>query len=186
MNNFSYILSVEPTPNENSYKFTINHDFAGDIMWEGDSLESVSESELAENIWQIGNIDQVFFHSTIVVVHKAKVAEWDALIPSICQKINQHFQELRPLFKENNDTTNPAGTQDERLDLLRQLISDYIQPGLMSHGGFVRLVGLQENTLKLSMHGACNGCSSADVTLENGIKRLINFYYPEMQVELVK
>lgn len=176
MSDFSYVISYEPTANERSYKFTINHDFAGDAMWECDSEESAFESPLAASIWSVNQIDKVFFDGNLIMIHKTENGVWLDLIQPIINAIDAHFRSLRPLFS--------AEESDERIDVLRQIIADYIQPGLISHGGFVKLVNFEGDNLTLSMHGACNGCSSADLTLEFGIKRLINFYYPEINVEL--
>jgi Fe/S biogenesis protein NfuA len=52
-----------------------------------------------------------------------------------------------------------------------------INPGLASHGGTVNLVGMVEeegkNIAILQFGGGCQGCSSVDLTLKDGVERTL-------------
>jgi Fe/S biogenesis protein NfuA len=63
---------------------------------------------------------------------------------------------------------------------VQELIDTMINPAVAGHGGFVELVDVQENRVYLQMGGGCQGCGAADVTLKQGIERLIKDELPEV------
>jgi Fe/S biogenesis protein NfuA len=63
---------------------------------------------------------------------------------------------------------------------VQELIDTMINPAVAGHGGFVELVDVQENRVYLQMGGGCQGCGAADVTLKQGIERLIKDEIPEV------
>ncbi|MBI4380409.1 MAG: NifU family protein [candidate division NC10 bacterium] len=71
----------------------------------------------------------------------------------------------------------------EDLDLkerVQHLLDTSINPGVAGHGGFVRLMDVQDNVVYLQMGGGCQGCGMADVTLKAGIETLIKEEIPEV------
>jgi len=63
---------------------------------------------------------------------------------------------------------------------VQHLLDTSINPGVAGHGGFVRLVDVQDNVVYLQMGGGCQGCGMADVTLKAGIESLIKEEIPEV------
>ena len=71
----------------------------------------------------------------------------------------------------------------EDLDLkerVQHLLDTSINPGVAGHGGFVRLMDVQDNVVYLQMGGGCQGCGMADVTLKQGIETMIREELPEV------
>ena len=63
-----------------------------------------------------------------------------------------------------------------------QEIIDAIRPSLQSHGGDIELVGTDEdNTVRVRLQGACNGCPGAAMTLKLGVERLLKERVPEVK-----
>jgi len=63
---------------------------------------------------------------------------------------------------------------------VQHLLDTSINPGVAGHGGFVRLMDVQDNVVYLQMGGGCQGCGMADVTLKAGIESLIKEEIPEV------
>jgi len=63
---------------------------------------------------------------------------------------------------------------------VRQVI-DNVRPYMQSHGGDVELVEVQQDTVYLRLHGACNGCSMSAVTLREGVEEALRESVPEIQ-----
>src|SRR5262247_2542297 len=63
---------------------------------------------------------------------------------------------------------------------VQELIDSMINPAVAGHGGFVELVDVQDNRVYLQMGGGCQGCGAADITLKQGIERLIKEEIPEV------
>jgi len=57
-----------------------------------------------------------------------------------------------------------------------------IRASLQSHGGDVELVGIdQDNTVKVRLQGACQGCPGATMTMKMGIERILREKVPEIK-----
>ena len=69
---------------------------------------------------------------------------------------------------------------DDLKTRVQELIESMINPAVAGHGGFVELVDVQDNRVYLQMGGGCQGCGAADVTLKQGIERLIKEEIPEV------
>ena len=69
---------------------------------------------------------------------------------------------------------------DDLKTRVQELIDSTINPAVAGHGGFVELVDVQDNRVYLQMGGGCQGCGAADVTLKQGLERLIKEEIPEI------
>ncbi|OHB78239.1 MAG: hypothetical protein A2Z25_00010 [Planctomycetes bacterium RBG_16_55_9] len=57
-----------------------------------------------------------------------------------------------------------------------------IRGGLQDHGGDVELVGIDEdNTVRVRLQGACQGCPGATMTMKMGIERILRERVPEVK-----
>ena len=70
---------------------------------------------------------------------------------------------------------------DDLMTKVQDLIENMINPAVAGHGGFVQLVDVKDNKVYLQMGGGCQGCGAADVTLKQGIERLIKEEIPEIE-----
>ena len=80
---------------------------------------------------------------------------------------------------EQQETQN-----DEQNDELKQRVEEVIQqlrPALQMDGGDMELVGLEENTVKLRLTGACAGCPMSTMTLKMGIEARLKQVIPEIK-----
>jgi len=60
-----------------------------------------------------------------------------------------------------------------------------VNPSLASHGGFVDLVEITEKKeVILSFGGGCQGCSSVNMTLKDGVEKQLKGLYPEISAVL--
>lgn len=59
---------------------------------------------------------------------------------------------------------------------------EQIRPMLQADGGDVELVDVEENGIvKVRLQGACAGCPMSQMTLRNGIERLLKQQVPEVK-----
>ena len=60
-----------------------------------------------------------------------------------------------------------------------------VNPSLASHGGFVDLVEItKKNEVVLNFGGGCQGCSSVNLTLKDGVEKQLKALYPEISAVL--
>lgn len=59
---------------------------------------------------------------------------------------------------------------------------DKIRPQLQADGGDVKLVEVtKDGTVKVKLTGACGGCPMAQMTLKQGIERILKQEVPEVK-----
>jgi len=60
-------------------------------------------------------------------------------------------------------------------------VLDRIRPSLQAEGGDVELVDVADGVVKVRLQGACHGCPMSQLTLKNGIERLLKQEVPEVK-----
>src|SRR5690606_577084 len=63
---------------------------------------------------------------------------------------------------------------------VQQVIDQVINPGIASHGGFVEMVDVSDDSLYIRMGGGCQGCAASAATLRMGIERMVREQVPEI------
>ena len=74
--------------------------------------------------------------------------------------------------------TNAEKTFEEKV---KETIEN-IRPSLQAHGGDVEFVAMDDdNTVKLRLQGACQGCPGAQMTMKMGVERILKENVPEVK-----
>lgn len=87
-------------------------------------------------------------------------------------------------FKVENPNLKPIGSEPLEGPLaerVEQVIEEQVNPAVAQHGGQVSLVDVREDTVYVRMGGGCQGCGMANVTLTQGIERMITEAVPEIE-----
>lgn len=61
-----------------------------------------------------------------------------------------------------------------------QVLAEQVNPAIAAHGGAAELVGVEGDTAYLRLSGGCQGCGLAQVTLSQGIERILVEAIPEL------
>jgi len=62
-----------------------------------------------------------------------------------------------------------------------QAALDGVRPMLQADGGDVELVDVTDGIVKVRLTGACSGCPMSQMTLKNGIERMLKEQIPEIK-----
>jgi Fe-S cluster biogenesis protein NfuA len=62
-----------------------------------------------------------------------------------------------------------------------QEVLDKIRPALQADGGDVQLVDVEGGVVKVKLVGACAGCPMSQLTLANGVERVLKEEIPEVE-----
>jgi len=74
-----------------------------------------------------------------------------------------------------------ANTEKTFEEKVKEVI-EAVRPALQGHGGDIELVATDDdNTVKVRLQGACNGCPGAQMTLKNGVEQLLKEKIPEVK-----
>ena len=75
----------------------------------------------------------------------------------------------------------PKGSLEGPLaDQVVQVLAEAVNPAIASHGGRAELVSVDGTVAYLKLGGGCQGCGMAQVTLKEGIERILLESIPEL------
>ena len=61
-------------------------------------------------------------------------------------------------------------------------VIESVRPALQGHGGDIELLGTDDdNTVRVRLQGACQGCPGAAMTMKMGIERILKERVPEVK-----
>ena len=72
-------------------------------------------------------------------------------------------------------------TRDSVIEHIESILTQ-IRPSLQKDGGDIEFVKFEAETgiVYVKMKGSCSGCPSSSATLKGGIKRMLEYYVPEV------
>ena len=84
---------------------------------------------------------------------------------------------------DNENTTESASEKDKTAKIDYRLLEDVldaIRPSFQADGGDIELIGVDDETgvVTIEMTGACAGCSLSEVTISQGIERVLKDNVP--------
>jgi Fe-S cluster biogenesis protein NfuA len=82
------------------------------------------------------------------------------------------------LYAPDTSSVPVEATEQERMKALIEVLSSYIE---YYHGGAVEMVSYQDDTLTVSMTGACDGCNLAPVTLHGWVEGTVKQFFPDLE-----
>jgi Fe-S cluster biogenesis protein NfuA len=70
--------------------------------------------------------------------------------------------------------------QKELLDNIEKALNE-IRPYLLTDGGDISFVSLNDDVVNVKFHGACIGCNVNQMTLRNGVEATVKKYAPQIK-----
>ncbi|HZS49154.1 MAG TPA: NifU family protein [Blastocatellia bacterium] len=168
---------IQPDPSVCSFKVD-RMIYPGKITFT--DKEMAKGSALPEALFELEGVADVSFAGREVTVTKQGDAEWLPIAKQVGATIRAKLQSGQALFSEQYTPTMSSISSEELKERVQRVIDEMINPGVAAHGGFVQLIDFKDYTAYVRMGGGCQGCGAADVTLKQGISRIIRDEVPEV------
>lgn len=91
-----------------------------------------------------------------------------------------HIQYENPMASYLESRKKDWG-DDPIANKVQQVVDEKINPGVAGHGGWVVLLDVQGDTAYIEMGGGCQGCAVSQMTLKQGIEKVITEEVPEIK-----
>lgn len=187
------IADIQETPNPNAVKFILKEPVSHGTSHSFKSAEAGAEDKLAGSIFQVGEVVSVFYMDKMITVEKTDEAEWDEILPALAVPIRaaEAVQSAKPngnkpAAQAVGGSIAAAASDDPKLLQINDLLDDRIRPYLAGDGGWLEIVELTPDTLKIRYEGACGSCPSSLtgtlMAIENMIREEID---PDISVVAV-
>ncbi len=185
------IADIQETPNPNAVKFILREPVSHGTSHSFDSIEEAKDDQLAKSIFDVGNVVSVFYMDKMITIEKTDISDWDEVLPELAVPIRAAESVMNGNGNGNaaaavGGAIAAAASDDPVIAEINELLDDRIRPYLASDGGWLEVLSLEDNLLKIRYQGACGSCPSSLtgtlMAIENMIKDEIN---PDIEVEAV-
>jgi Fe-S cluster biogenesis protein NfuA len=78
--------------------------------------------------------------------------------------------------------TYPEGGIEARII---EILEEYVKPAVAQDGGNIIFAGYENKIVKVQLQGACAGCPSSTLTLQQGIKNILQRMLPSLVDDVV-
>ncbi|GAA4722487.1 NifU family protein [Sphingomonas lutea] len=183
------LIRTEQTPNPATRKFLPGETVMPSGTRDFADADAARASPLAAALFDSGMVEGVFYGQDFISVTAAPGTSWTDLEPLVLETLLDHFVSGAPLFTPGTAAGIQVAPDDmfeddpadaDIIDQIKDLIETRVRPAVAQDGGDIAYRGYKDGRLFLSMHGACAGCPSSEMTLKRGIESLIRHYVPEV------
>ena len=178
------IADIQETPNPNAVKFILKEPVSYGTSHSFKSSDDALGDQLAKSIFDVGNVVSVFYMDKMVTVEKTDDAEWDEILPDLAVPIRAAEAVAsgngngRSAAASVGGAIAVAASDDPKLAQINELLDERIRPYLAGDGGWLEIIELADDTLKIRYEGACGSCPSSLtgtlMAIENMIKEEID------------
>ncbi len=173
-------MMVEPTPNPLAFKLKLNQKVTTGGSRHYNKKEEAWDNPVAQKLFDVHGVESVFFMEDFITINKTPGGIWDFIFFQ-ANEILMAAKDIIPVKGEGE--TNPGTAAEigdfdklsgeEKLALIDKIIDETIRPGLARDGGGLKILGLEDNVLKVQYQGACGSCPSSTAQTLNYISNLL-------------
>ncbi len=177
---------IQSTPNPNALKFVLNIPIKTEGKVTYRSVQECEHNPLAQKLFGIPNIKEVYFFDNYITVTQDGNGDWDVLEEETNKIIFENIVNHDPNFKVPEPSIPAAKTSDNpEVTKIETILDQTIRPALQMDGGDLHVVSLEGNTLYISYQGACGSCPSSTMGTLKAIENILREEHnPNMVVEL--
>ncbi len=174
------LIKAQPSTAGDQCLFMVNRPLFSGYSWWFPSFESAEGSALAERLFSLDDVESVLVHeSTLTITRKDKnLFDWKPFAAEIGANLRDLLEEGGSLILDK--IINEMPSQDIIEEGIQKAINEEVNPGVAGHGGLITLQNIKGNTITIQMGGGCQGCSSADLTLKQGIHSSFRKFVPQI------
>ena len=171
-------ISGEPTLDPQVCKFIVDYPLYENKTCTCRSKDMAKGSPLLEALFEIENISQVMVSGSTLTIAKSGADAWQVLGSQIGKAVRASIQGGGILIADNAEKMKPS--EVDIRNKVEELFEKEINPQIASHGGFVELAYIEDTKVFVRLGGGCQGCSSSNATLKQGIAKAIQQLIPEV------
>ena len=168
------VMTFHHTPNPEAAQFIMS----GDVMKKGtktfSSLELSKGDPLAEALFKIYGVENVFIKENFVTITKSEVVAWTTVMEPIQNALEQHTtfyetcdEDAQPVVETSNILEKvevedfPNLTDAQKSEVIDAMLDHAVRPALANDGGGITLLGVEGNLVRVHYQGACGTCPSS-------------------------
>ena len=160
------IADIQETPNPNAVKFILKEPVSHGTSHSFQKAADAKSDQLARSLFEVGDVESVFYMDKMITVEKTDEVEWDEILPLLAVPIRA-AESVAAANGNGSAASNIGGaiaaaaSDDPTVRMIEALLDERIRPYLAGDGGWLEIVELADHTLKIRYQGACGSCPSS-------------------------
>lgn len=168
------VMTFHHTPNPEAAQFIMS----GDVIVRGtrtfSSPEAARGDSLAEALFNIYGVENVFIKENFVTITKSPVVGWTSIMEPVQNTLEQHmtfYESCDEDQKTESATKNileevevedfPNLPNEKKMEVIDALLDHAIRPALANDGGGITLLDVKDKVVHVHYQGACGSCPSS-------------------------
>ncbi len=191
------VVRVQPTPNPDAFQFIMN----GPVILTGtktyNNADEGKGDPLAESLFAIYGVENIFFKESFVTISKSKVVGWHTVMEKIgeileaelvqyekCDIPDEHTSVADSVLEQFNKEDFATSSDEQKAKVIEALLDIAIRPALANDGGGLDILGIEGNVIKIHYQGACGSCPSSTAGTLSYIETFLKeALHPDLQVQ---
>ena len=163
------IKEIERTPNPDAMRFVLAEPLTNGVTRSYENIQEAKDDRLASSLFEI--------------VTQDGGAVWSELLRKLAPPIREaEAQENIDDDDEVHVSKEALDSDDPRLQEINRMLDEQVRPYLLADGGGLKVIGLEENRLKVHYQGACGTCPTATTGTLYAIESMVKRIDPEIEV----
>jgi Fe-S cluster biogenesis protein NfuA len=171
-------ISGHPTLDPFVCKFIVEYPIFSEGTVICRNREMAEGSALLETLFEIDGIREILVSGNTLTIAKNSNESWPELGKRIGSAVREVINSGKQLIDPGIKKKLPS--EEKIRETIEKLFEEEINPSIASHGGRVELADVEGTQVFLRLGGGCQGCSSATVTLRQGIEKAIRAALPDV------
>ena len=182
------IAEIERTPNPDAMRFVLREPITQGITRSYESPDEAGEDPFASLLFDIPHVISVYYVDRYVTVTQDGNADWNTLLRQLATPIREAEPMMEELATDDpnvNVAEEAQNSDDPRLQQINQMLDEQVRPYLLADGGGLKVLGLDDNVLRVHYQGACGTCPTATSGTLYAIESMVKRIDPEITIEAV-
>lgn len=179
------IAEIERTPNPNAIRFVLKDPISQGVTRSYESAEMAAKDPFATKLFDIEHVLNVYYVDKYVTITQDGEADWNELLRKLAPPIRE--AEAIGILESDDDEVHLSkeAQNDPRLAEINLMLDEQVRPYLLADGGGLKILGLEDNMLKVHYQGACGTCPTASTGTLYAIESMVKRIHPEIEVKSV-
>lgn len=157
------VLSIQPTPNPNAYKFFLDRTLTSRPRELSDA-SAANGDVLSTGLFAVPGVKSLFYMDDFVTVTWEDTANWRSVTDQVRTLLESHEIDSTQMPQGVHAAADAAARAVDDTELMTKIesvLDDRVRPALAGDGGGLEIVGLEEKVLRIRYQGACGTCPSS-------------------------
>jgi len=116
----------------------------------------------------------------MVLIDSGSADTLEGATVDFANRVNESGFEIIPAAASLPTASPRSMPKGALADKVRLILDEQVNPSIASHGGQINLVDVKGTEVFMEMTGGCQGCAASQMTLRQGVERMIRQHVPEV------